>query len=707
MKNRLLALLALVLLCAPGLRADEGMWLLPMLEKFNSADMIKSGCKLTPEQIYSINNSSLKDAIVQFGRGCTGEIVSAEGLLLTNHHCGYESIQALSSVEHDYLKDGFWAMTRDQELPVEGLTVRFIKKFVDVTAQLEEINAKNISDKAKAKAIERLKDKMVKQEEKADPYVTCDFVEMYGGNQTFLIVSKIYKDVRLAGTPPSSIGKFGGDTDNWMWPRHTGDFSMFRVYADKNNNPAEYSEDNVPYRADRHLTISLDGVKEGDFTMIIGFPGRTNRYITSSELVEKRDIENAIRAEVRGIRQEILMKDMLADPKVYIQYASKYAVSSNYWKNSIGMNEAFEKLDVEGRCIKAENAFVEWLNGDPDRVARYGTALEQADRIVKSRVEERTRGMYSSEALGSIELLKWAGSFADRPFSEIKDAEADLFYRDFALDTDRKVAKRMLELFLEKVPEAAGEYIYGYINENYGGDMAAFVDDVYGNTVFASYDSFKEAVENSDEQSYRDLLQTDKAAVAGKILSDQLKKYASEMKKGDKELAAAKKAYIGGLLEMKEGQPVYPDANLTMRLTYGKVLPYSPKDAVMYDYITTLKGVMEKENPENPEFEVPAKLKELYEKGDFGRYAMPDGRMPVAFLSNNDITGGNSGSPIMNAEGELIGLAFDGNYEAISGDVIFEPQLQRCINVDIRYVLFIIDKFGGAGHFVDEMTIKD
>lgn len=712
MKKFILGFIAAALFSAPVLRADEGMWLLPLLEKFNAQTMSEMGCKLTPEQIYSINNTSLKDAVVQFGGGCTGEIVSPEGLLLTNHHCGYGSIQALSTVEHDYLKDGFWAMSREEELPAEGLTVTFVRKFVDVTAEFEAIyNNAKMKDAAKDKAISKLKSKLSKAEKKADKYVDCSFVPMYGGNQYFMIVTKTFKDVRLVGTPPSSIGKFGGDTDNWMWPRHTGDFSMFRVYADANNNPAEYSESNVPYRPENYLRISLDGVKENDFTMIMGFPGRTNRYITASELVERRDIDNAIRAEVRGIRQDILMEDMLADPKVYIQYADKYANSSNYWKNSIGMNESFIKQDVENRRLETEAEFTAWMNEDPERVAKYGTAIDAINKIISDRASERRDGMYATETFPAIELLAFAGNVADRIASG-EDAAwvkkyAEAFYKNFSLPTDMKVAKAMLSLFKEKVASAEDGELYKYIADNYAGDIDRFVDDVYASTVFSSEESLANALEGKDKDAMISLMDSDKAAVAGKLLNAERNAYALKMNKGAKELADAKKAYVGGLLEMKDGAPIYPDANLTLRLTYGKVLPYSPKDAVMYCYYTTLKGVMEKEQPGNHEFEVPQRLKDLYNAGDFGRYAMEDGRMPVAFITNNDITGGNSGSPIMNAEGELIGLAFDGNWEAISGDVIFEPQLQRCINVDIRYVLFIIDKFGGAGHLVDEMTIAE
>ena len=609
-------------------------------------------------------------------------------------------------MERNFLSEGYWA-EKNPEIPIEGLSVRFLIKTEDVTDSLRSEDGRILPEKerkGKIKILEkRCTDKMSGYEGK--------IVSMFSGNRYYLYQYQVFDDIRLVGVPPLSLGKFGKDVDNWMWPRHTGDFSMFRVYADANNNPAEYSESNVPYRPENYLRISLDGVKENDFTMIMGFPGRTNRYITASELVERRDIDNAIRAEVRGIRQDILMEDMLADPKVYIQYADKYANSSNYWKNSIGMNESFIKQDVENRRLETEAEFTAWMNEDPERVAKYGTAIDAINKIISDRASERRDGMYATETFPAIELLAFAGNVADRIASG-EDAAwvknyAEAFYKNFSLPTDMKVAKAMLSLFKEKVASAEDGELYKYIADNYAGDIDRFVDDVYASTVFSSEESLANALEGKDKDAMISLMDSDKAAVAGKLLNAERNAYALKMNKGAKELADAKKAYVGGLLEMKDGAPIYPDANLTLRLTYGKVLPYSPMDAVMYCYYTTLKGVMEKEQPGNHEFEVPQRLKDLYNAGDFGRYAMEDGRMPVAFITNNDITGGNSGSPIMNAEGELIGLAFDGNWEAISGDVIFEPQLQRCINVDIRYVLFIIDKFGGAGHLVDEMTIAE
>ena len=512
----------------------------------------------------------------------------------------------------------------------------------------------------------------------------------YNNNAYYLIVTKTFKDIRFVGAPPSSIGKFGADTDNWMWPRHTGDFSMFRVYADKDNNPAEYSEDNVPFTPKRHLAISLKGIQEGDYTMIIGFPGTTNRYMAASELEMTRDINNAISIYVRGERQKIIMEDMLADPKVKIQYASKYAGSSNGWKKWIGMNESFAKLGIIERKKAEEAEFTEWVNAKQSRKEAYGKALEKINSAVAQMSGANYVYRYFMETIGQIELVQIASiAGAGAPQEAI-----DNFFKDYSLSTDKKVAERIIEIYKDNVDTT---YWLPIFNE-YGTEE--LVNRMYSESCFTSPEKIaaadEETVKNDIATRIVSELQTTIIPVVAQI-DDVYDQYYE-----------GKKEYTAGLLEMKNGEPIYPDANLTMRLTYGSVKSYSPRDAVLYNYYTTLDGVMEKEDPDNWEFVVPEKLKELYDAKDFGRYAMEvngETKMPVAFISNNDITGGNSGSPIMNSKGELIGLAFDGNWEAMSGDIIFEPELQRCINVDIRYVLFIVDKFGGAGYLLDEMTI--
>ena len=685
-----------ILLGSAPLKADEGMWLLPLLEKLNIKKMQEMGCKLSAEDIYSINNSSLKDAIVHFGGGCTAEIVSDKGLLFTNHHCGYGNIQALSTVEHDYLKDGYWAMSLKEELPAKGLSVTFIDKFVDVTERLNKAVAKAKNDEDYKKRWNKEVEKIKAEAVKADPTLQARVTSFYNDNMYLLITTRTFKDIRFVGAPPSSIGKFGADTDNWMWPRHTGDFSVFRIYADKNNNPAEYSEENVPYTPKQSLKISLKGVKENDFAMIIGFPGRTTRFMSSEDALETQKINNAISIYVRGEKQDIWMNDMLADPKVRIQYSSKYAGSSNGWKKWMGMNETFDKLNIVERRAAEEKAFNEWVAADPKRVEKYGTAVETINNTIKERAEYAYVYRYLSETLSAIELIK-------APQRAQRGGTRQAFYKDYSASTDRKLAKRMIAIYKEKVDAKYHPAFFAEIDSKFGGSIDAFVDNLFDTSVYTSEEKYNEA-NKAAVAAGKDLssdpveaLRKDLHKVSGMIMPKLLESSAK--------INAAKKAYVAGTLEMMGDNASYPDANSTMRLTYSKVLPYSPKDAVIYDYITTLDGVMEKEDPNNWEFVVPAKLKELWKAKDFGEYALENGKMPVAFLCNGDITGGNSGSPVLNDKGELLGLAFDGNWEAMSGDVIFEPSLQRCINVDIRYVLFIIDKFGGAGYLLNEMNI--
>ena len=715
--KRILCFLTALAVLAGNVWADEGMWMLPLLQKMNGKAMKDLGCRLTPKEIYDINNSSLKDAIVQFGGGCTAEMISDQGLLVTNHHCGYRNIQKLSSVEHDYLKDGYWAMNRGEELPCEGLTVTFLEYMQDVTdiigkaAQKAEKEFRNEEDKESkiAEAVEKAKEKLTENAKKDYPYCDVEIENFYDSNVSYLIVYKTYRDIRFVGAPPSSIGKFGADTDNWMWPRHTGDFSMFRVYADKDNNPADYSKDNVPYTPKQSLKISLKGIEEGDYTMIMGYPGRTTRFQTSPEL--KFQIEqNDIRIAARTVRQNVLLEDMLADPKIKIQYASKYSGSSNGWKKWQGMKLAFGKLGIIERAEAEEKAFQEWVNADPKRVKKYGTAISDIKRCVDVVKEPSLAFTLAYESVYNIELTAFAGRMKvafQRGLESGKDTAAALesaykalapLYKDYSFETDRKVAKAMLKFYRDNAKKE--NYLQNLPTEFADMDINAFVDEMFDSSSFKSEEILENAIRTKgtgifDEQTLKAFMSFSQA-VFGPYASVQA---------ADKDVRNARKTYTAGLLEWKKGEPSYPDANFTMRLTYGTVKGYSPKDAVVYRHYTTLDGVMEKEDPDNWEFVVPARLKELWANKDFGQYAMADGKMPVAFLSNNDITGGNSGSPVMNADGELIGLAFDGNWESMSSDVMFEPALQRCINVDIRYVLFIVDKFGGAGWLLDEMTI--
>ena len=710
-KTGLLILLTTILAFSP-VRADEGMWLLPLIEKLNIKNMQALGFKLSAKDVYDINNASLKDAIVSIG-GCTAEVISSQGLLLTNHHCGYGQIQRLSTVEHDYLKDGYWAMNRQQELPATGMTATFLESFTEVTAEVETAMKTIESGVSEAEHLSNVTNRIAQNAIAGKQFLSARVVPMYGGNAYYLVVSKTYNDVRFVGAPPSSIGKYGADTDNWIWPRHTGDFSIFRIYADENNNPAAYSPNNRPYQPKKHLTVSIKGVKENDFAMVIGYPGRTNRFMTSAEVVETRDLANAIPIYVRGVRQNVLMADMESDPKIRLQYASKYSGSSNFWKKATGMNETFARLNVQQRLADDEKEFMTWVNQNPARIQKYGSAINTIKEAVEKRADLTYHRLYLSEALSNIEITSFANTYASyvnavatgdnqrvaEQLQRLRDRQQS-FYTNYSLPTDIKAAKTLIKLYRDNVTAANRPDFYATIDSNFNGNIDAFVDDLFSKSVFTDQNKLNNALTNNPQS-----LQNDPALVVGLSIARKLPPIMTQITEINKDVAAAQKAYIAGQLEMRPERPMYPDANSTMRLTYGQVLTYNPKDAVTYDYVTTLKGVMEKEDPNNWEFEVPEKLKELYRNKDYGQYAMENGEMPVCFIFNGDITGGNSGSPVLNDKGELIGSAFDGNWEAMSGDIIFEPTYQRCINVDIRYILFIIEKYGNAKHLIDEMTI--
>ena len=642
--------------------------------------------------------------------------MSDKGLLFTNHHCGSGTIQALSTAEHNYLQDGFWALSLEEEIPAPGLSVRFLESFTDVTEQVNKALSKAKTQEDKEKAMTKLQDKLARKAGCDGKFIEGSINSFYGGNTYYFIVYKAFTDVRFVGAPPSSIGKFGADTDNWMWPRHTGDFSIFRVYAGQDNNPADYSETNVPYTPKQYLKISLAGYEEGSPAMIMGYPGSTNRFMTASELRETTE-KNEAAIKVRTLRQDVLMADMEADPKIMLQYANKYAGSSNGWKKWIGMNETFAKLGVEARRAAEEQAFTEWVNaGGEDRIARYGKALENINAAVEGRKADNILMTYINESIGRIELVSVASNVR-----EIVDAlaagdpagkEAQLekinsrlesFYEDYSMPTDKKVAVAMIQLLRESIPADQLPSFYQDVDTQFGGDVNAFVENLFDKSVFVSLDKVKDAIASGDTAAFN----ADPALAVRKSFIESYNPHVIAYNQYAEQFAQGKKDYIAGTLEMREGEAIYPDANFTMRLTYGTVMPYYPRDAVFYNYYTTLDGVMEKEDSSNWEFVVPDKLKELWQNKDFGRYAMDNGKMPLAFISNLDITGGNSGSPIMNGRGELIGLAFDGNWESMSGDIIFEPELQRCISVDIRYVLFIIEKFGGATNLIEELDIVE
>lgn len=718
-----LKVLALALLCAAfsPAKADEGMWLLQMMQEQNLADRMKAqGLKIDIASIYNPEQLTLKDAVGIFGGGCTGEIISPNGLILTNHHCGYGAIQQHSSVEHDYLTDGFWAKSYQEEIPTPGLTFRFVERIVDVTEKVNEDVKKGKVTEAETFGSKYLKELAEKELKKSDlkkaPGITAQALPFYEGNRFYLFYIKTYKDVRMVAAPPSSIGKFGGETDNWMWPRHTCDFSIFRIYADKDGNPAEYSKDNVPLKSKKYLTISLKGLQEGDYAMIMGFPGSTSRYLTESEVRLRMEATNVPRIEVREARQNVLRKEMAASDKVRIQYASKFAGSSNYWKNSIGMNKAIVDNKVLETKAEQESRFAQYAKEKGN--ADYEKVVGQIDEYVKRVMPIQTRNTYFSETFRSgIEFSASQAAFDElktalqkenkkdiaKALETLKKEFANIHNKDYDHEVDRKVAKVLIPLYASKVSAEALPDFYQTVQKQFNGDYNAYVDALYDNSIFASEKNFDAFMANPTVEA----IDKDLAVQYTVARNAKYKELADQLSNVRGDINLLHKTYVRGLCEMYAPTPKAPDANFTLRLTYGNVKSYDPKDGIHYKYYTTLKGVMEKEDPNNPEFVVPAKLKELYASKNFGRYALPNGEMPACFLTTNDITGGNSGSPVMNGNGELIGTAFDGNWESLSGDINFDNNLQRCIAVDIRYVLFIVEKLGGCKNLIDEMNIVE
>lgn len=706
--------------CSLAGYADEGMWMLTDLKKQNAAVMQDLGLDISIDKVYCPDSISLKDAVVHFGGGCTGEVISAEGLVLTNHHCGYQYIQQHSAVEHDYLTDGFWAMSREQELLCEGLTITFIDRILDVTDYVQEQLKKDEDPEGlnylSPSYLSTVAKRFAKKENiKTDDFTVLELKPFYGANKYYLFVKTVYKDIRMVGAPPSSIGKFGADTDNWMWPRHCGDFSIFRIYASKDGKPANYAADNVPLKVKKHLAINMNGIKEGDFTFVMGFPGRNWRYMISDEVEERMQTTNFMRDTVRGVRLRVLGEEMAKDAKTRIQYAAKYASSANYWKNAIGMNEGLVSLKVLDRKKDEQKRLLAF--GDETGNESYRQAYESIKQIVAKRHDAvyHQQAIYEALMLGTefskipdtdklLEALeKNDKKGVKAAITALQEQGKKFFNKDYSTVVDRKVSKQLLALYAQLIPAGQRISIFKVIDGQFAGSTDAFVDACFDSSIFRSSKALAAFLQNPS---------------ADKLKKDLMVQYAKSVKEGYKATDEAMKAetnaynrahktWVAGMLALKqkEGKAIYPDANSTLRLTYGKIGSYEPADGKEYLYYTTLKGVMEKEDSENPEFVVSPKLKELYEKKDFGPYAMADGRMPVCFVTATDNTGGNSGSPVFNSKGELIGVGFDRNYEGLTGDIAYNPQLQRAACVDIRYVLFVIDKYAGAKHLIDELTI--
>ena len=691
--------------------AHEGMWLPMLVKRLNHADMQANGLNLTAEELYDINNASVKDAIVSLGGFCTGELISNQGLMMTNHHCGYDAIRTHSTVENDYLTDGFWSMTREEERTNPGLTAAILVRMEDVTDKVMSELTDDMTESQRAAKAKEVGSALAK--EATEGTVQNAYVRsFFHNNEYYLFVFNTYKDVRLVGAPPSSVGKYGGDTDNWMWPRHTGDFSLFRIYADAEGNPSEISEDNVPLTPKHHLPVSLNGVKEGDFSMVFGFPGSTDRFLTSTGIDQAVSLYNPSVVEIRAQKLAIMKEAMDADDAVRIALASNYASTANYWKYFIGQTEQLKKNRVKAKKEAIEARYLEWANADASR-SEYANALELLNEAYASTDATVKNGVYLMEAgirgasmpLYAFRLARMLGALSS---SEDLDGDkaaviayAESHFAEYQAEVDRNLAQALWSMWMKNTPADQQPSIFAEVRDSMGGDVSVLVTDVYDNSIYAS----QEALEAWLVEMDKDVLAAD---AGGRVSSSFLEAYFGAQSGNAEVSEKMNKGYrlfTDGLRKAMPEKTFAPDANSTLRMSWGVVGAYDPQDAVHYDYITTMEGVMQKEDPTNDEFVVPVKLKELYTAKDYGQYADENGDLVVNFISNNDITGGNSGSPVINGDGHLIGTAFDGNWEAMSGDIFFEDQLQRTISVDIRYTLFIIDKYAGASHLIDEMTV--
>ena len=697
-------LILLTLAAGFSAMADEGMWL-PSLISQRMADMQEKGFKLSAEDIYDINQASLKDAVVLFGRGCTGELISPEGLLLTNHHCGYGQIQQHSSVEHDYLKDGFWAMSREEELPNKGLTVSFLERMDDVTSLVLNGYNPEMSEEERVELVKKNSQAIIEDVVAEGNGLRATVEALYYGNQYFLFLYREYNDVRLVGAPPSSIGKFGGDTDNWMWPRHTGDFSMFRVYADKDNNPAPYSKDNVPYKPKKYFRISTKGVQEGDFTFIYGFPGRTQEYIHSEGVRYIEETGDPHKIHLRTLRLDIMNRHQAESQKVRIQYSSKNANVSNAWKKWQGEVKGIRKMKTVAVKQAYEKKFDEWAKGKEyeglmDRISKLYAELEPYSFAID----------YYSETARTIEVASFAMSvarlFTEEGFDSAKAAElAETFYKDWYLPIDKESFAAVMEEFGKNVPE---DFKPAYFKEQMlkHGTAEAWAEALFASSMF------------TDENVVRELCSEDKEKVfadpAFVFYNEFLKWYSNDLlpvsQKLNQELQLAYRDYMRGQMEYAEAtdgtagrESFYPDANLTLRVAYGHIKGYSPSDGVYYTPSSTIKGIMEKDNPDIFDYNIPQRLRDIYATKDYGRWADATGEVPVCFIATNHTTGGNSGSPVINENGDLIGLNFDRVWEGTMSDIVFDPEICRNIALDVRYVLFTIEKIGGAGYLLEEM----
>ncbi|MCL2502565.1 MAG: S46 family peptidase [Bacteroidales bacterium] len=706
--KKLLLFVTFLTLSAPFMRADEGMWL-PSLIGQRIQDMRKNGFRLTAEDVYSVNKASLKDAIVHFGGGCTGEMISGDGLLLTNHHCGYSQIQSHSSVEHDYLTNGFWAMNRSEELPNSGLTVRFLVRMEDVTEAILKGVTDGMDEESRGQLVRTNQEAVVAKAIEGTHY-QARVESLFYGNQYFLFVFETYTDVRLVGAPPSAIGKFGGDTDNWMWPRHTGDFALFRVYAGPDNKPAAYSPSNVPYKPKKFFTISLKGVKENDFTMVYGYPGRTQQYI-HSQAVNYIQESNPHKIRLRTQRLNIMNEAMAKSPAVRIQYASKNASVANSWKRWQGETKGLIRLQTVAQKRAFEESFTSWAAGKP----QYASLVGQLQDLYDELEPYAYAADYHSEALVCVEIVRMAGSISqllareERANSEAEQirslvsGQLETFFKDYYRPIDQSTFVALLREYLMNVPSRFHSPLIAEQITKYGYSIEMWADELFSTSLFASKEQAMEALHRVD---FMDILRKDPAMQLYTAYMDQYNQTVMpKVTALNSAISLLYRGYMRGQMEFQKNKVFYPDANSTLRITYGKVKGYKPMDAVYYEPLSTLDGIMEKDNPDIYDYDVPQKLRDLYHNKDYGRWAV-NGTVPVCFIATNHTSGGNSGSPVLNAYGELVGINFDRVWEGTMSDLAYDPVVCRNISVDIRYILFVIDKFAGAGYLLDEMRFS-
>ncbi|MFV0555207.1 MAG: S46 family peptidase [Mangrovibacterium sp.] len=712
--NRKILVLGLFVSLSLATMANEGMWIPSLLKKYNIEEMQQMGFKLTAEDVYSVNQNSMKDAVVMFGRGCTGEMVSDQGLLFTNHHCGYGQIQAHSSLEHDYLTDGFWAKSRSEELPNPGLEVRFLERMDDVSelvfAETEGLSLTEKNDKIKQNIAK------LEKEVETNEFIDAVVKPLFKGNQYFIYVYNVFKDVRLVGAPPSAIGKFGGDTDNWMWPRHTGDFSVFRVYANKNNEPAGYAEDNVPYQPKSHFPISLGGVQPEDFVMVFGFPGSTDEYLPSYAVDMIMSQIDPLKVDIRTQKLAIMKQHMNADAEVRIKYSAKYASVANGWKKWQGEIKGLKRLDAVKKKERSEAEFALWANKSKENKQLYAQVLPELDKLYAKFVPVAKAYNYYLETWYSgtdaLDFVRKAQGMtkgiADKSAEEIEALKvklqkaADAHFKDYDAATDADVFVALMHMLNDGLSEEYLPEAFVKLMQNY--DDAKLLDRVYRKSMFTNQELVNAWIAKLNSKTTID---KDPMVRLNEALMDGYYKVRAPYVNFDTQIKSLEKQYMAGIMAMKKDERIYPDANnITMRVAYGKVEGYEPLDGVQYKHYTTLDGIIAKDNPEIYDYNVPQQLKKLHATADYGRYALADGNLPVAFIASIHTTGGNSGSPAINANGELIGINFDRCWEGTMSDIMFDPDRCRNIMVDIRYALFIIDKFAGAGYLIDEMTIK-